>query len=297
MAAFEDEYMWTGKIKAIDKVQFKREACLKLSLSNHIPKNVLDLLYDESATSRPLLAVDKPDIAGLYNVELVDPAENFLIVREGWREEESDEVANAPKEKLSFVRPENPREGNMVYPMDPQAHLASLQDVCYLAAPLVGLSRMKVHTLDAIDTVSQTFRAEVEVEVRFVGVVPSSDVKTDMLKIHTIFAAYGVNVDELHFLKLSEIQGDIVTTTDLVSSTSNPGYFDFIIEYKVHAVFNELMEVIPIFLSLHLISPLAISLVKAILSPNLFSLLSIVAAALSSPRNTDPILPRTSAAE
>ena len=105
MAAFEDKYMWTGKIKAIDKVQFKREACLKLSLSNHIPKNVLDLLYDESATSRPLLAVDKPDIAGLYNVELVDPAENFLIVREGWREEESDEVANAPKEKLSFVRP------------------------------------------------------------------------------------------------------------------------------------------------------------------------------------------------
>lgn len=73
----------------------------------------------------------------------------------------------------------------------------------YLAPPLVFHTRVSIFNIDAIDTVNQTFRADIYAELRLKSIIYCEDVEV----ISRLLECYQANTYTIHFLHVFEIIG------------------------------------------------------------------------------------------
>jgi hypothetical protein len=106
-----------------------------------------------------------------------------------------------------------------------------------IAPPLKFHSRMNMFHLDEINTVAQTFRADVFCEFRLRGV--SSEPSMDL--VHTLLDAYGFREDMFEVMMAIEIISQ-ERWTALTRSSTRPGTYDYSLKLRTRAVFAEQYE-------------------------------------------------------
>ena len=106
-----------------------------------------------------------------------------------------------------------------------------------IAPPLVFHSRMSWFHLDEINTVAQTFRADVYFEFRLRGI--SSDPEEDLVR--SLLDAYGFRDDMVEVMMAVDVI-DQERWCALTNSSTRPGTFDYSLKLRVKAILAEQYE-------------------------------------------------------
>lgn len=225
---------WESEIISIEEIilTIENKINIKIKLKNIILNNLKDFLLNGSRSQRPLLCIEGYiEYSGLwraYNIENDIIYCTFSHL--------TSTCSNLWNLKYYLFKTNNHKCGETNLQLLSETNVSNIKKI-YLAPPLVFHTRISIFNIDAIDTVNQTFRADIYAELRLKYITNSEDKEA----IEKLLECYQANILTIDFLNVAEIIGEkeIWSNFDL----NHPGEpLDYVIKVRLKAQFIERME-------------------------------------------------------
>ena len=224
---------WESSIKSISTC-LAANGCSAIRVIPSTPPDAdqLRIIQSGAPVSRPLLCIEAStenvSYSGLYTVNSAD-ANALICVR---ADKNSDEKSSYHITRANLL-------GVPQIKIIEKDHLASVKtdSIIYVVPPLMCPSRVTLFNVDNIDTVNQTFRADIflDVRIRAISSIDNMDLVTEVL------SSFPIGPLQIRFLNITEVVGDADISESLAPARYGEG-FDYIIRIRQKAILSELME-------------------------------------------------------
>lgn len=226
-------WSWESEIVSIKEVTlFEQKNCLQIEVKVMIAKEGISLLTNGSRSQRPLLCIEgSQEYSGLWQVHSIE--KEFIYCSFSHSTHSCSNIWSGYSLSKSSNTTCSESNLQLLSGSNPSTTISKV----YLAPPLVFHTRVSIFNIDAVDTVNQTFRADVFAELRLKYIINCEDEEA----ILRLLECYQAMVSHIDFLNVAEVIGEKEVWSCF--NSNQPGeLLDYVMKIRLKAHFVEKME-------------------------------------------------------
>ena len=227
---------WESEINLIEEIINNNKLIIKIQIINEITKEFELFLFNGSKSQRPLFCIEGDQkYCGLWRIEKINLENNEIFCSFAHINYNSTNLWG--ESQYQIYKPKNFTCTETNIQLLTIDSISSVRNRIYLAPPLVFHTRISIFNIDTIDTVNQTFQADIYTELRLKHVIHSEDEEA-ILKLLECYQATSNKIDFLHISTV--ISEKEFWTTFETNQSGEP--LDYVIKIRMKAQFIEKME-------------------------------------------------------